>query len=287
MRDVGEPLGIDVVEAAWGIERIVNANMAERHPPGAGRVTAPTPASSRSDRLRRQRPGARLGHRRRARHATGSLVPKAAPAFCALGLLVADYVVDLCAAYVSPAVPGRPRPPGRADGRARRRGDARSWSPTGLADADVTAATASCRWPTPGQNFDMSVPVPGGLGGASARLTGLLDLAERFHDLHEADRGFSFRKQQPTVRGVRITARGRTPKPDHLAELGTGDADGPPERPAGPCTSAPSSWTRPSTTAPRWARAPVAGPALIEEPFTVVVVPPGTTAGSTTSATTS
>ena len=27
-REVAEPLGIDVVEAAWGIERIVNANMA-------------------------------------------------------------------------------------------------------------------------------------------------------------------------------------------------------------------------------------------------------------------
>ncbi|MER3496406.1 MAG: hypothetical protein C4320_06220, partial [Armatimonadota bacterium] len=27
-RDVAEPLGIDVVRAAWGIERIVNANMA-------------------------------------------------------------------------------------------------------------------------------------------------------------------------------------------------------------------------------------------------------------------
>ena len=30
-RDVAEPLGIEAVEAAWGIERIVNANMAERH----------------------------------------------------------------------------------------------------------------------------------------------------------------------------------------------------------------------------------------------------------------
>ena len=27
-RDVAEPLGLDVVEAAWSIERIVNANMA-------------------------------------------------------------------------------------------------------------------------------------------------------------------------------------------------------------------------------------------------------------------
>ena len=45
-RDVAEPLGLDVVDAAWGIERIVNANMAN----ATRRVlagTAPTPASWR------------------------------------------------------------------------------------------------------------------------------------------------------------------------------------------------------------------------------------------------
>ena len=37
------------------------------------------------------------------------LVPKAAPAFSALGVLVADYVVDLVRSYVIPLVAGRPR----------------------------------------------------------------------------------------------------------------------------------------------------------------------------------
>ena len=70
----------------------------------------------------------------------------------------------------------------------------------------------------PGQNFDMSVPVP---EGTALDEPGLLDLAERFHDQHEAERGFCFRSQQPVVRGVRVTARGFTPKPDHFAEAGT------------------------------------------------------------------
>ena len=70
----------------------------------------------------------------------------------------------------------------------------------------------------PGQNFDMSVPVP---EGTALDEPGLLDLAERFHDQHEAERGFCFRSQQPLVRGVRVTARGFTPKPDHFAETGT------------------------------------------------------------------
>ena len=68
-----------------------------------------------------------------------------------------------------------------------------------------------------GQNFDMSVPAPArGLGDSAE----VLDLAERFHDRHEADRGFSFRDQDPTVRGVRITALGRVTKPPSLAEVG-------------------------------------------------------------------
>ena len=70
----------------------------------------------------------------------------------------------------------------------------------------------------PGQNFDMSVPVP---EGVALDEPGLLDLAERFHDQHEAERGFCFRSQQPLVRGVRVIARGTTPKPDHFAETGT------------------------------------------------------------------
>ena len=75
----------------------------------------------------------------------------------------------------------------------------------------------------PGQNFDMSVPVP---EGTALDETGLLDLAERFHDQHQPTAASAFRNQQPLLRGVRLTARGRTPKPDRLAELGAvTDAD--------------------------------------------------------------
>src|SRR5258708_9594387 len=63
----------------------------------------------------------------------------------------------------------------------------------------------------------MSVPIP---EGTSLDDPGLLDLAERFHDQHQTERGFCFRSQQPLMRGVRVIARGTTPKPDHLAETG-------------------------------------------------------------------
>ena len=132
------------------------------------------------------------------------LVPKAAPAFSALGVLVADYVVDLRARVRRAAVAGRPRPAARRSCTSSRRGRARSSSRPASAEAqvDVSLFAQMCY---PGQNFDMSVPVP---EGDALDEPGLLDLAERFHDQHEADRGFCFRNQQPLVRGVRLVARG-------------------------------------------------------------------------------
>jgi N-methylhydantoinase A/oxoprolinase/acetone carboxylase beta subunit len=89
--------------------------------------------------------------------------------------------------------------------------------PTGLGETDVDIGLYA-QMCYPGQNFDMSVPV---LEGPELDEPALLDLTERFHDQHEAERGFAFRNQQPLLRGVRLVTRGRTPKPAHLAELGT------------------------------------------------------------------
>src|SRR4029079_2688104 len=107
---------------------------------------------------------------------------------------------------------------------------------------------------------------------------GLLDLTARFHDLHESDRGFAVRNQQPQVRGVRLIRRGETGKPGHLAELGTvTDAS------AARKGSRPVYWgtefvdTTVYDGAPLAPGARVEGPALIEEPFTVVAVAPGWT----------
>jgi N-methylhydantoinase A len=271
-RDVAEPLGMDVVEAAWGIERIVNANMAN----ATRKVLAGHGADPRelsliayggNGAVHAWAIAAELG----IEHI---VVPKAAPAFSALGVLVADYVVDVVRAYVTPL--------SQVDLTRMRTlmsevldETRKELEPTGLPD-DGIERTLYAQMCYPGQNFDMSVPVPEGpdLGEG-----GLLDLAERFHDQHQSERGFCFRNQQPLLRGVRLVARGRTPKPDRLAQQG---ADGAPTdtlrgaRPAyfgtefvdTPVHDGPA--LRPGTE--------IRGPALIEEPFTVVVVPPGTTA---------
>jgi N-methylhydantoinase A len=271
-REVAEPLGIDVIEAAWGIERIVNANMAD----ATRRVLASHGADFRELALIAYG-GNGAVHAWAIAQQLGIdrvYVPKAAPAFSALGVLVADYVVDLVRSYVTPLsqvdVPRLHTLMHELDDEI-----SKELEPTGLAEGQIQR-TLYAQMCYPGQNFDMSVPVPEGRNLSEADL---LDVAERFHDQHEAERGFSFHNQQPLVRGVRIIARGTTPKPDRLAEMGTvTDA------------TAAQVGTRPAHFEGGFVETPVIdgaqlgpgavvhGPALVQEPFTVVVVPPGATA---------
>lgn len=269
---VAKLLGIEVTEAAWGIERIVNANMAN----ATRKVLAGHGADPRELALIAfgGNGAVHAGAIARELGVARIIVPKAAPAFSALGVLVADYVVDLVRSYVTPL--------SQVDlGRVRdfltdllQEVD-KELDPTGVAPADVER-NLYAQMCYPGQNFDMSVPVP---EGVALDEPGLLDLAERFHDQHLAERGFCFRSQQPLMRGVRVIARGNTPKPDHLAETGAlADA------------SQARSGTRPAFWGDGFVDTPiydgtrlgegatVDGPALIEEPYTVVVLPPDATA---------
>jgi N-methylhydantoinase A len=267
---VAQPLGLDVVDAAWGIERIVNANMAN----ATRKVLAGYGADARelamiayggNGPVHAWAIAAELGIGR-------VLVPKTAPAFSALGVLVADYVVDLMRSYVVPlSQVDVERLRALMQDVADEAG--KELAPAGIGEHAVTTQLF-VQMAYPGQNFDMSVPAPEGTDLAPASL---IDLAERFHDQHEAERGFAFRQHQPIVRGVRLTARGITSKPDHMGE-------------AGAVTDAAEAETsrRPVHFGSGFVETPVYdgsqlgigasvdGPALIEEPFTVVVVPPGT-----------
>jgi N-methylhydantoinase A len=276
-RDIAEPLGLDVVEAAWGIERIVNANMAN----ATRRVLASHGADARELALIAYG-GNGAVHAWAIATELGIdriLVPKTAPAFSALGVLVADYVVDLVRAYVVPL--------SQVDlSRVRtlmselRDESRKELDPTGLAEpqVDVDLYAQMCY---PGQNFDMSVPVP---EGDALDEPGLLDLTERFHDQHEADRGFCFRNQQPLLRGVRLVARGYTPKPERLAPVGTVREAKAARRGARRVYFGPEFMGSGFVDAPVYDGSvlgpgvEVRGPALVEEPFTVVVLPPGATA---------
>ena len=156
-RDVAKPLGMSVIEAAWGIERIVNANMANAtrrilSTHGVVPSTLSLIAYGGNGGVHAWAIAEELG-------VSHFLVPKAAPAFSALGVLVADYRVDLVKAYVSPI--------GLAEGGRLRElmqtalDEAKRdmIDPAGLSDAEVKLELF-VQMAYPGQNFDLSVPCP-------------------------------------------------------------------------------------------------------------------------------
>jgi N-methylhydantoinase A len=270
-RDVAAPLGLDVTAAAWGVQRIVNANMAN----ATRKVLAGHGADPRDLSLIAYGGNGAVHAVAIARElGIGRiLVPKTAPAFSALGVLVADYVVDLVRSYVTPL---SQVDLGRVHGLMTdlvQEVD-KELQPTGLAASDIERVLYA-QMCYPGQNFDMSVPVP---EGVALDEPGLLDLAERFHDQHEAERGFCFRSQQPLLRGVRVVARGFTPKPDHFAETGALHDAAAASRSRRDAFWGDGSGYLPTAVFDGVALGPgarIEGPALVEEPFTVIVVPPG------------
>jgi N-methylhydantoinase A len=104
----------------------------------------------------------------------------------------------------------------------------------------------------------------------------LIGLAERFHAQHERDRGFSFRNQPPLIRGVRLTARATTPKPEQFATLGTSTDAETAHIGSRDAYFGVDYVVTPVYDGPALASGiEIRGPALVQEPFTVVVVPPG------------
>jgi len=268
---VGRPLGLDAVEAAHGIFRIVNANMANairrvssesgHDPRGFSMVVyggnGPVHAGKQAEDL-----GIR-----------SLLVPRTSPAFSALGLVIADSVVDIKRSYIAPA--------GRAEAdrinallaevEAQAAEELRV-AGLGRDEIDFHRYLAICY---PGQTFDMAVPAAvdeeGRMGEAALRAT-----IESFHDLHEETHTYAAREEEPVLRAVRVQAVGRTPKPPLAVH-----------EPAGhPLADALRS-RRPAWFDGRFVDTPVyegdrvgpghriEGPAIVEERFTTIVLYPG------------
>jgi N-methylhydantoinase A len=270
-QQVGDPLGLDEVQAAHGVFRIVNANMANAirrvssqagHDPRRFKMVVyggngPVHAGKQAEEL---------GIRQ-------LIVPKTSPAFSALGLLIADYVVDTQRSYITPS--------GRADaGRVNELLDEMERH----AEDELKTAGLSREALTfhrylnlcyPGQTFDMAVPALTDERGrmSSEQLAGTV---EAFHDLHEELHTYAVREEEPVVRSVRLQALGATRKPglrEHPA-------------PAHPVEQALRS-RRPAFFDGRFEDTPVydgdevgpghriEGPAIVEERFTTIVLQPG------------
>ncbi len=204
---IGKPLGLDAVEAAHGIFRIVNANMAN----AIRRVTSDSGYDPRecslvvyggNGPLHAGMQAEELGIRR-------MIVPKTSPAFSALGLLIADYRVDTQRSYIVPSSRAQVDRVNALLVQIEAEAE-RELSVAGLRrdDIEFQRYLDMCY---PGQTFDTAVPAV--LRDGRMRETDLTRTVERFHDLHEELHSYAVREEEPMLRAVRVEALGRTQKP--------------------------------------------------------------------------
>jgi N-methylhydantoinase A len=280
---IGKPLGMSAVEAAWGIHRLTNAHMnqaivrvsAERgHDPrtfalvvfgGNGAVHALAQAEE-------------LGIGK-------VLIPRTAPAFSALGLLVADYLVDKVRATlttVGTSEPGKLEQvlkglEDEADAREaahleevykalEKESDEELWEAGVPTKRFKHLRFAQSRYP--GQTWDIDVPVPGKVTPKEQA-----GIAERFHRLHMEEHTYDRRDEDVMISALRVRSRALLSKPE-LQKVASSTS--PPK----------SSGTRQAYFGSGFVKAKlyhgpsiragqrITGPAIIEEPFTTVVVPP-------------
>jgi N-methylhydantoinase A len=201
------------------------------------------------------------------------LVPKTSPAFSALGLVIADYVVDIQRSYITPS--------GRADvGRINEAfaemeaQAARELGVAGLA-GDAIAFQHYLAVCYPGQTFDMAVPARVDAAGRMDD-AGLSATIEGFHDLHEETHTYAARDEEPIIRSVRVQAVGTTPKPPLQSHsVAGGDLEGA-LRSRRPAWFEGEFKDTPVYDGDRLgAGQRIEGPAVIEERFTTIVLHPG------------
>jgi N-methylhydantoinase A len=199
------------------------------------------------------------------------LVPKLAPAFSALGLMLTDHVVDEMRSYITPigqvdlARVNRLFAEMEESARAVLGGGAHNGRRRRLRFERMAALCY------PGQTFDMPVPLPARASAVTARL--LSETIDRFHRLHEELHTYASRDQAPILRGLRVKAvalEDRPPLPrasrkgGRNPRLGVRKAffDG---------RFVPTPLYDGQQLAPGHA---ILGPAIVEEPFTTIVVSP-------------
>ena len=280
---IGTPMELSTIEAAWGIYRLTNANMnqaivrvsAERgHDPrtmalvvfgGNGAVHALAQAED-------------LGIRK-------VMIPRTAPAFSALGLLVADYLVDKVRATLTTVGTTDPAKleaiykglEDEADAREaahleevyralEKESDEELWEAGVPTKRFKHMRFAQSRYP--GQTWDIDVPV-----GTRITPKEQAQIAERFHKLHLEEHTYDRRDEDVMISSLRVRSRALLSKPQ-LQKVAAS-------------TAAPrSSGTRQAYFGAGFVKTKlydgpqmragqtITGPAIIEEPFTTVVVPP-------------
>lgn len=274
---VADPLGCTVQEAAFDCWRVVNANMTQ----AVRRWTAEKGTDPRELVMLAYGGNGPVFAAVQAEELGISrvLVPKASPAFSALGALAAEPTIDEERSYLVPvdAVDlARLRDLwGELDARAESHFEAAGFARDGL------SSRCSLNLRYPGQNWSLTVDVAVRRG---VRDLGFVDpalpeqTAERFHERHREEYGHERRAETPEVTGVRLVTWVETPRP----AFGRGRRA--PARDAVPSGERRANLGRGFEKTAIY-RGPdlvpgdrIAAPAIVEETFTTIVVYPGWTA---------
>jgi N-methylhydantoinase A len=273
-RAIGKQMGYSAEDAAFDCWRIVNANMSQ----GVRRITAGKGIDPQEMRM------LAYGGNGPAFAAIQAedlgidkvLVPKASPAFSALGTLVADPSIDEERSYLVPADSidtARLRALwGELSARAAR------FYAGAKFPADQVAARYQMNMRYPGQNWSLTfdIRVNRGLGDLSFVDDGIGERAiALFNQRHMDEYGHIREGELPEVTGVRLASAVRTASPAVASGF---DA---------PVQSAPIAKTRRANLGDGYKATAiylgadlkpghrVPGPAIIEETFTTIVVYPG------------
>jgi N-methylhydantoinase A len=267
---IRRPLGLATVEeAAYGIFRMVNANMAN----AIRRVSATRGVDPRELPLVAfgGNGAVHAGMQAAELDIEQVLIPKTAPTFSALGLLLTDPIVIELRSYITAAAEADLARVTSLYADMREAANA-SLAAGGFQGRDVHVQRVAYMC-YPGQTFDMPVPVEGDGSFGSRDLRRLI---EAFHREHEELHTYASRDQMPILRGLGLRATAITAKPE-LPHISASSRD----------ARSALKGKRRAYFAGRWvatpvydgvklrARQTVVGPAIIEEPLTTIVVYPG------------
>ncbi|MFQ5665976.1 MAG: hydantoinase/oxoprolinase family protein [Candidatus Binatia bacterium] len=264
---VGRLLGVEPVEAAHGIYRLVNANMAN----AIRRISAQRGIDPRGLTMVMYGGNGPVHATAQAQELGIStvFVPKTAPAFSALGLLLSDHVVDEIRAYITPVGQAEVARINTLFTQMERSARAVLGARHGARAHITIRRFASLCYP--GQTFDIPVPLATPNGRLSSRA--LQATVERFHQLHEQLHTYASRDEEPILRSLRLSASGVTDKPK--IPVVSRARSQPPRK-----------GRRQAFFGGRFVATPiydgtgmraghrVTGPAIIEEPFTTIVLHP-------------
>jgi N-methylhydantoinase A len=269
----GRPLGLDAEATAIAAVRIVDAHMTD----AVRRVLSSAGVDPRRvdlcafggmGALHATAQGAALGVRQ-------VLVPRAAPGFSALGLVSADHLVDISRGLIAN---WREVDVAALDALARElEANAREQLDRADVPRDRQVLQFALNLVYPGQTFDHAIP----LSFSSTNPLTVEDIeacVETFHKENEAARLIEARAQEPMVRGVRLTATGLVDRP-RAAHFPPVDELPPVKARRRVHTGV--EWSDAVAVYDAAALSPgptLEGPAVIEYPFTTLLLRPGDSA---------